>query len=307
MSPVHEVASTTISVVGGRGFLGRRVTSLLLDRGHRVHVFDRTTPPIGTDGVDARVLASDFVVWAASSINPMIAENDPDRVALDIDTFRSFVESTTGLTSGPRTILLSSGGTVYDERQPPPYSELSPVAPGHAYGRAKLELERTLLSLDDRGLVLRVSNAYGPGQPVAPGQGVVSHWIHAIAAGHDVHLFGDGSIARDYVFVDDIADAVRRAIELDYRGHAILNIGASEPTTLRELFATIAAASGDPHLVPHIHAARSFDARSTWLDCTRAMEGLDWSPRVSLLDGIRATLASVSTEARGGASLNVVP
>jgi UDP-glucose 4-epimerase len=296
MSPVPAAAPAVISVIGGKGFLGRRVTSMLLDRGHEVHVFDRTTPPIDADGLDVRVRSSDVVVWAASSINPMIAENDPDRVALDIDTFRSFVELVTGLTSGPRTILLSSGGTVYDESLPPPYSELSPVAPRHAYGRAKLELERALLSLDDQGLVLRVSNAYGPGQPVAPGQGVVSHWVHAIAAGHDVHLFGDGSIARDYVYVDDIADAVRLAIESDYREHDVLNIGASEPTTLTQLFAAIATASGDPDLVPVAHPARSFDARSTWLDCTRAMEGLPWSPRTGLSEGIRATWSAVSAE-----------
>src|SRR5664279_5097572 len=177
--------AAVVSVVGGRGFLGRRICAELAQRGHQVHSIDRTEPSAIPTGVDPRALESDYVVWAASSINPMIAQNDPDRVALDVEAFESYVTAASQSSRRPRTILLSSGGTVYDDTGAPPYAETSSVGARTAYGAAKLRQEHVLLSADQCGLVLRISNAYGPGQAVAPGQGVIAHWMHAIAAGQD--------------------------------------------------------------------------------------------------------------------------
>lgn len=296
MPEIRPTASAAISVIGARGFLGTHIGATLAARGHVVHEFDRDTPLRTSTGLDPRILGSDHVVWAASTINPMIAENDPDRVALDTEVFLAFVTAVAAHPGGPRTILLSSGGTVYDPTGEPPYSEASPASPRTAYGRAKRELERLLLATDPRGLVLRVSNAYGPGQRVAPGQGVVAHWLHAIAAGQQVHIFGDPATARDYVHVADIARAVALCVEGDYRTHEVLNIGAGRPTPLRDLFATIAEVVGDPTLEPTLHPARTFDARSTWLDCDLAARTLGWTAEVSLGTGIEGTWNCVVDE-----------
>lgn len=285
-----------VSVVGGRGFLGSRICSILARRGHKVHAIDRGDPTMLERGVHPRAIESDYVVWAASSINPMIAQNDPDRVALDIEAFESYVRTASQIDGGPRTILLSSGGTVYDDEADPPYAETSPVRPRTAYGAAKLQLERILLSCDESGLVLRISNAYGPGQTVAPGQGVIAHWMHAIAAGQDVHIFGDANVSRDYVHVDDVSRAVAAAIESDYDEHRILNIGAGRPTTLHELHGMTAAAVGDLSIEPVQHPARLFDARSTWLDCGRAATTLGWYPTIPLAEGLVATWRALADE-----------
>ncbi|WP_456818142.1 NAD-dependent epimerase/dehydratase family protein [Cellulomonas sp. URHB0016] len=285
-----------MSVVGSGGFLGGHITRLLVERGHVVHEFGRSEPPVTLGEVDPRIAVSDHVVWAASSVNPMIAENDPDRIELDLLAFHAYVTAVAGVEHGPRTILLSSGGAVYDQMASPPYAESSPVVPRTAYGRTKIELENRLLEHDDAGLVLRVSNAYGPGQTVAPGQGVVAHWIHAIAAGQEIHIFGDPEVARDYVYAEDIASALVAAVEQDFRGQSVLNIGSGTPTTLRELHSTIAAACGGDAPRPRPLPARGFDARSTWLDCSLAESELGWRPRVSLRDGIERTWALVSRE-----------
>lgn len=260
-----------------------------------MHPFERNEPPVTPSGVDHRVLASDHVVWAASSINPLIAEHDPDRVSIDAAAFLSFIEAVGSGVDRPRTILLSSGGTVYDDSAPPPYSETSAATPRTAYGRAKLTLERMLLESDAPGLVVRVSNAYGPRQPVAPGQGVIAHWMHAIAAGDDVHIFGDPTVARDYVYVDDVARALIAAIEQDYRTHRVVNIGAGQPTTLEELLEAIATATTGIALKPVLHPGRSFDAGSTWLDCSRAARTLGWRPLTPLVDGLTATWHAVTS------------
>ena len=284
----------TVSVVGARGFLGRHICDRLASRGHTVHGFDRDMPAMTAGAVDPLVLASGYVVWAASSINPMIAANDPDRIALDADVFSAFIAGLARRAGGPRVILLSSGGTVYDTAASPPYSEASPVRPRTAYGAAKLELERLLLASQSSGLVLRLSNAYGPGQPVAPGQGVIAHWFNAIAAGHAVHIFGDPGTARDYVYVHDIAEAVTAVVEQAFSAHRVLNIGAGRPTTLATLFDAVVHVTGATGLAPLAQAARRFDSRSTWLDCDRAATSIGWRAQTSLVDGLTRTWTELS-------------
>ncbi|WP_203672626.1 NAD-dependent epimerase/dehydratase family protein [Cellulomonas phragmiteti] len=290
-----------VSVVGARGFIGSRICHALVRRGHVVHAFDRSRPPTGPDGVDEHLLASDRVVWAASSINPMIAEHDPGRVALDIEAFTSFLDLLAQASTRPRTVLLSSGGTVYDQSVEPPYAETSPVGPECAYGRAKLLLEQELERKAPGSIVLRVANAYGPGQPVAPGQGVISHWLHAAAAGQELHVFGDPRAARDYVHVDDIAEAAVRAVEVTAPDSHVLNVGSGRPTSLGTLLDVIRDVVGADVVDVVHHPVRDFDGRTTWLDCSLATRTLGWVAGTSLDEGIRGTWASVvAARAAGG-------
>lgn len=290
---------SAVSVVGANGFIGRSIVAALRARGHLVHGFGRETPAVSDGRLDPRIRRSAHVIWAASSINPMIAESDPARVALDLNAFEVFLRLAGDATSGPRTILLGSGGTVYDQSAEPPYSESSPVAPRSAYGRAKRALEEILLTSSPRGLVFRIANAYGAGQPVAPGQGVISHWLHALAAGEAAHVFGSLEVARDYVHVSDIAAAVVRAVETDFDGAPVLNIGSGRATSLRDLL-DIVRESVAGHPVPvQRHDARNFDARSTWLDCSLASQSLGWSAQRQLGDGVAETWAAVREAATG--------
>lgn len=292
----------TVALVGSGGFIGRRVRALLEAHGHRVLCYDRARPVVTPEGIEPGVAGADWVVWAASSINPMIAENDPARVDIDLEAFDVFLAALRSAASDAKVLLLSSGGTVYDETGEPPYAEQSPTGPRNAYGRAKLELEHRLADADVHGLVLRVSNAYGPGQPVAPGQGVVSHWLHAVAAGQEVHAFGDLSVARDYVHVDDVARAVRLAVESETPPAGALNIGAGAPTSLQELLDTVRGTVDDRAVVVHHHPSRSFDARSTWLDCRRALATLGWRAEITLATGLADTWRTVHADAVARAS-----
>ncbi len=291
MFRMHNTTSDplrTVSVIGGRGFLGGRIADRLQETGHRVHILDRDRPAFDATGLLPEVAGSDWVVWAASSINPMIADNDPDRVVLDAEAFEQLLRGLDDLGPiAPRVLLLSSGGTVYDESVDPPYAEDSPVGPSSAYGRAKLALEQRLFRETNHPVVLRVSNAYGPGQRVAPGQGVVAHWLYAAAAGQPLHLFGDPAVARDYVHVADIAEVARLVIETGTT-EPVLNVGGGCATSLEELLAAVTAATDLP-LVVERHPARSFDARSTWLDCRRTQDVLGWRTTFSLTDGIADT------------------
>jgi len=285
----HLGAATSVAVVGGRGFIGRKVVHALRRRGHDVLVFDRDAPVLEGGELARAARTVSHVVWSASTINPMIAENDPDRVAQDLVTFEEYLRAAAAAPRTPTTVLLSSGGTVYDLDAVPPFRESAPVRPASAYGEAKLAIEEGLRRSGQAGVVLRVSNAYGPGQPVAPGQGVVSHWLHAAASGQTLHLFGDQGVARDYVYVDDLAAAVVHVVEHDGRLPAVLNVGSGRATSLRALLQVVEAVVGDDLPPVEIHPARGFDARSTWLDCGLAEERLGWTAQTRLEDGVRET------------------
>lgn len=278
---------SAVTVVGGRGFLGRAITAELEAAGHDVHVLERDNPALTPAGLAPEVVAAGTVVWAASSINPMISANDPERVEADLDTFGGFVDAVAALERPARILLLSSGGTVYDENAEPPYTESSPTVPASDYGRAKLALEHRLADAPET-LVLRVANAYGPGQPLAPGQGVIAHWMSAFLAGHTPHLYGDPERARDYVYVADIAAAVRAAVETDRWTERILNIGSGVPTPLGRLYELVRAAAGADGVEPHRHPGRDYDVRSTWLNCERAAATIGWRARTPLEDGLAA-------------------
>jgi UDP-glucose 4-epimerase len=279
--------------VGASGFLGTALIRRFATSGVPVDLFTRARPFPTAPGEATRAIArSRTVFWLATSVNPAVAEDRPDLVELDKCTFERALRVIEAAASPPRIVLLSSGGTVYDPAHPPPYSEASPVRATTAYGRSKLALERALgvSSLPpERRTIVRVANAYGPGQQARRGQGVVAHWLQAAADGAPLVLIGDEQTVRDYVYIEDIVDALVAIHEADGELPPTLNVGSGHGTTLAELARTVVDVVGDRSLTIDVRPARRFDVPRTWLDTTLAMQTLGWRPRTSLRQGITAT------------------
>jgi UDP-glucose 4-epimerase len=284
----------TVAVVGAGGFLGRA----LVGAAHRSRVpvaaYTRAIPFLSPDGTpDAGLARSRTVYWLASSVNPALAEADPERVLADREAFAALLRAVRVLPEPPRVVLLSSGGTVYDPADPPPYQESSATAPRGAYGRAKLDLEADLRASGVPGVAVRPSNVYGPGQPAGPGQGVVAHWLRAAARGEHLTVYGEPESTRDYVFVDDM---VRALLALDVHVGPVppvVNVGSGDPTSLKELADTVLEVVGDPALRWEREDARGFDVPHTWLDVALARDALGWRPSTPLRDGLASAWRSV--------------
>ena len=285
----------SMAVVGAAGFLGRALVDGLRRAALPVCSYTRSAPFLDGDGAARPGLASARTVyWLATQINPQIAEQQPEKVAEDLAAFEQFLRTVSTLVVPPTVVLLSSGGTVYDPDVAPPYAETAPTRPGSAYGSAKLALEEQLAArAPGRFVTLRVSNAYGPGQPVASGQGVIAHWLRAARRGEDIRLFGAPETSRDYVYVDDVARAMRAVDAVPGPLPPVLNIGSGRPTTLQELAETVLAVVQDPAVQLVVEGRRSFDVPRTWLDISLAASVLGWSPQTPLADGIAAAWAAV--------------
>ena len=280
-----------VAIIGASGFLGTALQRKL--RGTDVSVYTRAVPFLDTDGRAAEGLASARTAyWLATQINPQIAEQQPERVVADREAFERFLDA---LDPSSTVVMVSSGGTLYDTGSTPPYVEASPTLPLSAYGRAKLDLEALLASRRPAGthVTLRVSNAYGPGQRAANGQGVIAYWLQAARNGEDLTVFGDPATSRDYVFVDDVARALALVHAADGPLPAVVNVGSGRATSLADLAETVLDVVGHPDLRVLVTERRSFDVPHTWLGIGLAAEVLGWHPTTELRTGIAAAWAAL--------------
>lgn len=288
-----------MAVVGAGGFVGRAVVSCLAARAMPAVTFTRQSPVLDERGDLAPQLADCHAVsWLATVITPHLAAAEPERVTREVTAFQAFLSAVEKLPEPPRVVLASSGGTIYDPDTSPPYREHSPTRPRSEYGRAKLRLEDMLRRSPVPGVILRIANAYGPGQPVAAGQAVLAHWMHAICQGRPITVFGSLDTARDYVYIDDIAQAFIAAATHPGLLPEVVNIASGEPVRLGTLLDILAELAGSGIEVRH-EPARSFDIPRNWLAVDLARETFGWQPTTRLYDGIAAAWADARTRASG--------
>ena len=296
-------------VLGGGGFIGSHVVDALLERGHRVRVFERPRVPQyrACDGDTLEWMEGDFqnsarvseavrgmeaVVHLVSTTLPGGSNDDPefDIQSNVIGTLRMlrFAKD-----AGVRKVVfISSGGTVYGVPDMIPIPETHATEPRVSYAIGKLAVEKYLAVFQHQfGLehaVLRVANPYGPRQRVDTAQGAVAVFLDAALAGRDIEIWGDGSVVRDYVHVADVARAF--VLALEYGGtERIFNVGSGQGSSLTDLLAVIERCLGRAVSRRHL-APRSIDVPSNVLDISRARRELGWAPQIGLEEGVTRTV-----------------
>lgn len=202
-----------------------------------------------------------------------------------------------------RVIFCSSGGTVYGPTDLDPIPESAPTNPISAYGISKLTNEKYMRlydtgsngQLDGGGLstlTLRVANPYGPGQNINKAQGALTTFCHHAVRNEPIEIWGDGTVARDYIDVRDVADALLAGARAWKISGTEINIGSGRGFSLIELIAVIAERLGrDPKV--RYRPARRFDVPRNVLDITRASDLLAWKPKITLQQGIADLIADL--------------
>ena len=234
----REEPVTTVALIGASGFIGRHLTAVL--QGQEVRVLDlgRLTPQRLPD-VDALLdeHRPDAVVHLASNLLPGSGRDAflDERAGLGCATL-ALADRLAD--RGTLLVYLSSGGAVYGPQGGPLLSEDSPRAPISYYGQAKLEIESYLdfarRSRGLRSLVVRPSNPYGPLQDPHAGQGLIAVVADRAMRGAQVEVWGDGSVVRDYVHVEDLARVVVHLVRTGVEGRAV-NVGSGVGHSLLEV------------------------------------------------------------------------
>ncbi|KAA1426297.1 NAD-dependent epimerase/dehydratase family protein [Nocardioides antri] len=186
-----------------------------------------------------------------------------------------------------RVVAASTGGAIVGD-VPPPVHERMAAQPTSPYGASKLMLEGYLSAYSAAygisGCSLRFSNVYGP-RSFHKGS-VVAHFVKRILADEPLVVYGDGSQARDFLYVGDLVEGVRVAIDGDAVG--AFQLGSGKPTTINELLGLLRDATGR-ELDVRYEDFRAGEVRYTWCEIDKAREGLGFDPVVSLDEGLRRT------------------
>ncbi|OBH58696.1 NAD(P)-dependent oxidoreductase [Mycobacterium sp. E2479] len=166
--------------------------------------------------------------------------------------------------------------------------------PTNIYAATKLAQEHMLAawtSAHDTGLsVLRLQNVYGPGQSLTNSYtGIVTLFARLARAQRPLEVYEDGRIVRDFVFIDDVVDALFAAVRRPTAEPRRVDVGSGTATTIHELARKIAAICGapEPIVVPKF---RDGDVRAASCTVEAAHDALDWRPKWTLEDGLHALL-----------------
>lgn len=175
-------------------------------------------------------------------------------------------------------------------------------SPTSVYGATKLAQENVLdvwgAALGVTTITLRLQNVYGPGQSLTnPYTGIVSLFARVARSGEPIPVYEDGQIVRDFVFIDDVAVALVRAVEHGHRPASPYDIGSGTPTTVATLAGIVAAHYGAP--APQTTGKfRDGDVRYAVADPTAAREALGWMPTVTLEEGVARLCGWIDAEQR---------
>lgn len=293
--------SRSILLLGGGGFIGQ-ATAKRLASGSNVHILARqhtlpATPAIHTytgDLSDPAILNTllpqcGTVVHLASSTTPGSSANKPSD---ELDNLRPTLNLLDRLINqkGIHLIFVSSGGTVYGNPPCAPVNEDAPFAPRSYHGAGKMALEGFLQAFRAAGnavTILRPSNVYGPGQGLRRGFGFVRTVLEHSRKGTTLEIWGDGESVRDFMYVEDVADAIAMAIS-NPTDNGTYNIGSGQGHTLNEVLALAKRITGVEINTLH-KPAREGDVRGVVLDVSLARSALGWQPDINLEEGIRRT------------------
>ncbi len=296
---------TTFAVFGGSGFIGTNLCRALLRLGHRVRCHAAVDIDDAAGGVNCRafdftasapLLAEmagvDVVVHLVSTMLPSPSNADPARdVQENLGGSLRLIDAARQ-TGVRRFIFLSSGGTVYGAQSWLPIPESAPAQPLCSYGIVKRAIEHYLgLYRHLHGLdyfALRVANPYGPFQ-LPGGQGLVANVMDRALRSQPVVIWGDGSVIRDYIFIDDVIRAILAAAFHDANDSArVINIGSGVGRSILEVVSSIEAMIGTK-ISRQFVASRPSDVPANVLDVSLARTVLDWQPATEWSHGLHAT------------------
>ncbi|MEW6502887.1 MAG: NAD-dependent epimerase/dehydratase family protein [Chloroflexota bacterium] len=298
-----------ILVTGGAGFIGSNVVDLLIQEGHDVVVVDNLVtgkyaninPAATFYQIDIRSsnLAQIFEKERPDVVNHHAAQMDVRRSVADplYDADVNVKGSLNVLECARKYevkqfIYASSGGTVYGEPKYLPCDEEHPIQPICQYGGTKFMTElylymyRVMYGLDY--VVFRYPNVYGPRQDPKGEAGVVAIFTGQMSRGETVVIHGDGLQERDFVYVDDVAEANRIALSLSSGGY-VFNLGTGKPTNVIQIFeglSEILQYSKKAQFGP----ARLGETRRIYLDSKKFQSETGWKPKTSLMQGLRKTV-----------------
>lgn len=301
----------TILVTGGAGFLGSHLCDRFLRDGYAVIAMDNLITG-STDNLSHLVRHDDFqfikhdvtnyiflpgpvyaVVHFASPASPLDYHELPIQT-LKVGSLGTHKALGLAKHQGAR-FLLASTSEVYGDPLVHPQSEsywgnVNPVGPRGVYDEAKRFAEaltmayRRVHGVDTR--IVRIFNTFGPRMRLNDGRAIPAFMVQGLR-GEPITVFGDGKQTRSFCYVDDLIEGIVRLLHSDL--HEPVNLGNPEEWTVLRMAETIRDLAGSSAAIVHRELPED-DPKVRQPDITLARKRLDWSPKTTIADGLKATL-----------------
>jgi UDP-glucose 4-epimerase len=298
-----------VLITGGAGFLGSALGNRLVKEGHTVLALDdlsagdprRLAPEVLLSRGDVRDVPKlwtllqgvDCVYHLAARVRvPESIHYPGDYNAVNVGGTVAVMEAMRD--TGVRRVVFASSGALYGEQARQPVHERQMPNPNSPYGVSKLASEYYLSTLGTlyniETVSLRIFNAYGPGQELPPSYPpVIPQLLRQAQTGGSLVIFGDGTQTRDFVYVDDVVDALVAAATARDVNRAVINIGSGREISINEVAVCAAQVTGKKASVLHNHEQSRGVSRLV-ADVGLAQQLLDWTPRTELVKGLKLTL-----------------
>jgi UDP-glucose 4-epimerase len=309
-----------VMVTGGLGFIGSNLARVLVDLGAQVLLVDSLIEDYGGNlfnirGVEDRLRVNIADVRQQSTMNYLVRDHDVIfNLAGQVSHIDSMQDPYTDLEINCRSqlsileacrrynpgvkVVFAGTRQVYGRPAHLPVSEAHLVRPTDVNGINKAAGEYYHLVYNNvfgvRACSLRLTNVYGPRQLLKHNrQGFIAWFIRLALENREIQIYGDGSQLRDFVYVDDCADAFLRAGASDSSNGQVFNVGGLEPISHRDLveLLTSLARSGRYRLVDWPEEKKAIDIGDFYADSTLIADTLGWRPVTTLRDGLTNTLA----------------
>ncbi len=295
-------------ITGGAGFLGTALANRLSQAGHAVRVIDDLTTG------DPNRLARSVVftrgdVTDVPKLWTLLQEVDcvyhlaarvsvPESILYPREYNAVNVGGTVAIMeairdAGVKRVVLASSGAVYGvQAQQPVHEGLSPN-PDSPYAVSKLAAEhyvRTIGRLwNIETVCLRIFNAYGPGQPLPPAHApVIPQYLKQALSKGSIVIFGTGAQTRDFVYIDDVVNALEAAATARQIDQEVINIGSNAETSIAALVDLIGRITHNA-IVP-LRNNSGGGVQRLWANIDKARALLNYTPKINLEDGLRLTI-----------------
>lgn len=298
-------------VTGGAGFIGSHTVDELLRRGHDVVALDDLSAGKAANlaqsktkikFVQSSVANLDAIREACRGVDIVIhlaAQTSVPRSVQDpIETNLVNVNGTLNVLvaardAGVKRVVFACSCAVYGKTSALPIRENAPLAPISPYGLSKQVGEaygRVFQGMYGLEFVsIRYFNVFGPRQdPGSPYSGVLSLFSAALLGGAQPTVYGDGEQSRDFVYVENVAQANLLAAEAKGAAGLAINIGAGNRYTLNQTLALLEKITGRRGNAKYA-APREGDIRDSQADIDLARNALGYQPRVAFEEGLRRT------------------
>jgi UDP-glucose 4-epimerase len=308
-----------VMITGGLGFIGSNIARHLVNLGSDVLLMDSLIPGSGANffninGIADQVRVNIADVRQESTMNHLVRDREVIfNLAGQVSHIDSMKDPYTDLEINCRSqlsileacrkfnpavkVVFAGTRQVYGKPDSLPVTESHLVRPVDVNGINKAAGENYHLLYNNvfnvRACSLRLTNVYGPRQLIKHNrQGFIGWFVRLALQGGEIQIFGDGSQIRDFVYVDDAADAFLRAGASDACNGQIFNVGGSEPISHKDLVALLidVAGAGSVRYVPWPEEKKAIDIGSFYADSSRFRTAVGWEPRVLLRSGFEKTL-----------------